>query len=61
MQQEQSDRVLTALQEFFTTPLATKLSKHQQVSPQAAALELFRDVAATVPAYKTFLLTPAPL
>jgi phenylacetate-CoA ligase len=55
MQQEQSDRVLTALQEFFTTPLATKLSKHQQVSPQAAALELFRDVAATVPAYKTFL------
>jgi phenylacetate-CoA ligase len=55
MQQEQSDRVLKALQEFFTTPLATQLSRHQQVSPTSAVLALFRDLAATVPAYKDFL------
>lgn len=55
MQLAQSDRALKALQEFFTTPLATQLGKHQQVSPESAALELFRDLAATVPAYKNFL------
>jgi phenylacetate-CoA ligase len=56
MQQEQSDRVLKALQEFFTTPLATQLNRHQQVSPTSAVLALFRDLAATVPAYKDFLM-----
>jgi len=55
MQPAQSDRVLKALQEFLTTPLATQLNRHQQVSPLSAALELFRDLAATVPAYKNFL------
>jgi phenylacetate-CoA ligase len=55
MTNDKSDRVLKALQEFLTTPLATQLNRHQQISPTTAALELFRDLAATVPAYKNFL------
>lgn len=54
MQQEQRDRALKAFQKFLTTPLEALLSRHEQ-SPESSALELFHDVAATVPAYKAFL------
>lgn len=53
--QQQRDRALTAFQEFLSTPLKTQLTKHEHTSPASAALTLFHDVAATVPAYKAFL------
>lgn len=52
---EQPHRVLTAFQEFLTTPFETRLERYQHTSPEAVTLELFHDVAATVPAYKAFL------
>lgn len=54
MQEEQRHRTLAAFQEFLTTPLETQLERHQNTSPESAALALFHDVAA-VPAYKAFL------
>jgi phenylacetate-CoA ligase len=44
-----------ALAAFLDTPLDTILARHRERDPQAAALELFRRVAATVPAYAAFL------
>ena len=55
MREEQQHRALKAFQEFLTTPLETLLERHQHNSPELAALALFHDVAATVPAYKAFL------
>jgi len=55
MREQQRYRALTAFQEFLTTPLEARLERYQHTSPEAVALELFHDVAATVPAYKAFL------
>jgi phenylacetate-CoA ligase len=52
---EQSHRAIAAFQEFLTTPLEAQLERYQHTSPEAVALALFHDVAATVPAYKAFL------
>jgi phenylacetate-CoA ligase len=46
-------RAEQAVQRFIHTPLDELLA--QDVDPRARALELFRDVAATVPAYGEFL------
>ena len=55
MKKEQIYRALRAFQEFLNTPLQMLLERHQHNSPESAALALFYDVAATVPAYKAFL------
>ncbi len=55
MQEKQRERALRAFQEFLTTPVETQLSRHEHISPESAALAFFHNVAATVPAYKTFL------
>jgi phenylacetate-CoA ligase len=55
MQEEQRHRAITAFQEFLTTPFQTQLERHQYTSPESAALALFHDVAAHVPAYRDFL------
>ncbi|HEX6291586.1 MAG TPA: hypothetical protein VFZ66_20550 [Herpetosiphonaceae bacterium] len=55
MQSEQSQLAITALQTFLSTPLETLLQHHTTISPEAAALDLFQRVAATVPAYRAFL------
>ena len=52
---EQSHRVIAAFQKFLTTTLEVQLERYQHTSPESVALALFHDVAATVPAYKTFL------
>jgi phenylacetate-CoA ligase len=44
-----------AFSNFLHTPLETKLQQHLHTEPAIAALELFHNVAANVPAYKTFL------
>jgi phenylacetate-CoA ligase len=51
--QNQSQRILTALQAFLSTPLDTVLKR--QANPEAALLNLFHHVAASVPAYQAFL------
>ena len=55
MREEQRHRAIKAFQEFLTTPLEVRLERHQNTSPESAALALFHDVAATVPAYRAFL------
>jgi phenylacetate-CoA ligase len=55
MREEKRHRAVTAFQAFLTTSLETQLEQHQNTSPEAAALALFHDVAAHVPAYKAFL------
>ena len=55
MQEEQRHRVVKAFQEFLTTPFETQLERYQTTSPESAALALFHDVAAHVPAYRAFL------
>ncbi|HBE32069.1 MAG TPA: phenylacetate--CoA ligase, partial [Cyanobacteria bacterium UBA11368] len=55
MRKEQSQRAVSAFQDFLNTPLALRLNRFQDRSPQATVLSLFRDVAAQVPAYKAFL------
>ncbi|MBD2776724.1 phenylacetate--CoA ligase family protein [Iningainema tapete] len=54
--ESQQQRALAAFQKFLTTPLETLLKSHLHTQPESAALALFHDVAATVPAYKTFLV-----
>ncbi len=44
-----------SLEEFFSTPLITALSRHQTDSAEEAAITLFHSVAAKVPAYRDFL------
>ncbi len=50
-----SQRAIKAFEDFVSTPLETLLKQHLQTSSQSAALSLFYDVAANVPAYKAFL------
>jgi phenylacetate-CoA ligase len=56
MQEKQRQRAVRAFQEFITTPFETRLEQHQNTSPESAALALFHDVAADVPAYRAFLI-----
>src|ERR671932_798668 len=55
MREEQRQRAVTALQAFLNTPFEEQLRRHQTTSPESAALALFHDVAAHVPAYRAFL------
>ncbi len=55
MKLQQRQKSLKAFQDFLTIPLETKLEQYLYTSPQANVLELFQEVAATVPAYKAFL------
>jgi phenylacetate-CoA ligase len=55
MWEEQPQRALRAFQEFLSVPLEVRLERHQNTSPELAALALFHDVAAAVPAYRVFL------
>jgi phenylacetate-CoA ligase len=48
-------RVAAAFAEFSSAPLDELLRRHRQIDPSQRALELFRDVVATVPAYREFL------
>jgi phenylacetate-CoA ligase len=63
--QTQKERALSALQSFVETPLDCVLGRHLEVAPEVAALRLFNDVAASVPAYADFLrehgLNPASI
>ncbi|MEW6491985.1 MAG: phenylacetate--CoA ligase family protein [Cyanobacteriota bacterium] len=56
MQEEQRHRAATAFQSFLTTPLEEQLRRHQTTTPESAALTLFQDVVAHVPAYRAFLI-----
>lgn len=55
MREEKQQRSLKAFQEFLTTSLDAQLERYKHTSSESAALRLFHDVAATVPAYKAFL------
>ena len=55
MRSERSQQALAAFQGFLSTPLDIILSRHTESSPEQFALELFHRVAASVPAYRTFL------
>lgn len=55
MQSEQRQRAFTAFQEFLNTPLEERLQQPQHPSPETVKIALFQNVAATVPAYQTFL------
>ncbi len=48
-------RAIASLQTFLTTPVDTQLQQSANADAQAAVLELFHAVAATVPAYQKFL------
>lgn len=45
----------TPLETFISTPLEERLARHLKVAPDREALDLFRSVAAEVPAYRDFL------
>ncbi len=47
--------VLDALAQFLHTPLDATLARHHTHDPEAAAIELFQQVARRVPAYAAFL------
>jgi phenylacetate-CoA ligase len=53
--ESQKQRAIKAFEDFLNTPLDTQLERHLNDNSSAAALALFQDVAATVPAYKAFL------
>lgn len=55
MREEQRHRAVTAFQEFLTTPFDEHLRRNQTTSPESAALALFHEVVAHVPAYRAFL------
>jgi phenylacetate-CoA ligase len=55
MATEQSLRVSQAFASFFATSLDAALGRGAHEDPRAAALTLFHDVVATVPAYPRFL------
>jgi phenylacetate-CoA ligase len=55
MHHEQTRRALTEMEAFLTIPLDTLLARHAGLPAAEAALALFRSVAATVPAYRSFL------
>ncbi len=50
----QQQRAIKAFEDFLSTPLETVLQRHLNTQ-NSAALSLFHDVAANVPAYKDFL------
>ncbi|MDF5728151.1 MAG: phenylacetate--CoA ligase family protein [Rhizonema sp. PD38] len=50
---------ITEFTDFLQTPLETILQEHHNTHASTAALALFHEVAATVPAYKTFLAQQA--
>jgi phenylacetate-CoA ligase len=50
----QQHRAITAFTDFLSTPLDKILARHLD-TPRDAAITLFQDVAANVPAYKAFL------
>lgn len=51
----QRQRLLAAQNDFFSLSLDEVLGRHRRISPRQAALALFRDAVATVPAYAAFL------
>jgi phenylacetate-CoA ligase len=55
MQSSQSQQTLNALQVFLSTPLEVLLNAHAQADAGGAAVQLFHRVAASVPAYQSFL------
>src|SRR5262245_25555911 len=55
MQDHQPQRAAAALDTFLKTTLDQTLSRHFEVAPEQCALDLFRSVATSVPAYRAFL------
>ncbi|HET7754963.1 MAG TPA: phenylacetate--CoA ligase family protein [Anaeromyxobacteraceae bacterium] len=55
MQPRRTERTLAALADFAGTPLADALDARAVLDPFPTTLELFREVAASVPAYRDFL------
>jgi phenylacetate-CoA ligase len=55
MREVQQTRSLSAFQTFLNTPLKTQLQRSLEINPETAIIELFQDVAATVPAYQAWL------
>jgi phenylacetate-CoA ligase len=55
MREIQQKPSLSAFQAFLNTPLETELERFLHTNPHTAVIKLFQDVAATVPAYKTWL------
>lgn len=55
MHSAKPQKALTAFQSFLKTPLAGLLDPGPPEAVEKAVLELFHDVAATVPAYRQFL------
>jgi phenylacetate-CoA ligase len=53
--EEQRQRAIEAFTDFLHTPLDTTLQRHLKTPTESAALALFHQVAATVPAYQAFL------
>lgn len=52
---ETQARSMAALRRFFDQSIDEALGRHLHADPEGAALALFQDVAASVPAYRTFL------
>jgi phenylacetate-CoA ligase len=52
---DKADGALAALERFYGTPLEHELGRHLTESPEAHALELFREMSRSVPAYGAFL------
>ncbi len=46
---------LSAFQNFLHTPLETQLQQSLHTNPETQVLQLFQELAATVPAYQAFL------
>src|SRR4028118_199261 len=55
MQPEQRQRAIGAFEEFLRAPLEERLQQQQSRVAESGAIALFQKVAATVPAYQTFL------
>lgn len=53
--QEQSQRAIKGFEDFLHTPLEKFLQQHLDKNPATEIINLFKDVAANVPAYKAFL------
>jgi phenylacetate-CoA ligase len=56
MRREQTRRVTAALEAFLHTPLDEVLERHLREDPREAAVAHFHAVAASVPAYPSFLV-----
>jgi phenylacetate-CoA ligase len=55
MQKPRDQWALEAWRSFLATPLDATLNRHAEAPAEQAALELFHSVAASVPAYRSFL------